>query len=576
MFVEVFNHLPLFAVISNSVFVLHGGLFHTPDVKLAELDHIHRTEFTLRDIPESGESTEFISRDRREDYLKQLQRDALWSDPCRVEGFTTSARGAGVMFGPDIARSFCETNNIALVVRSHECCRTGFDLPYAAAKKSEDRNTLCTIFSASNYGGGGNSAAFMVFTRVNATPSSVGATAVDGSQIPAQEHRRISTHTATQRTSVTGTDLQYEVHYFHIDDQDENTMYEHFGKAGKDGVNSRLGATSRGGNGDDSCTDDEDDAASVSSQLSLRGDFSLHQLILRKKHLLLRHFELMDTTMTGIVPKVVWIEVLQQVLQLHIDWEKMFPAMVNEESMMFPTFDRGNRIDPNATPGTTCFVQYAKFLENFSLSLENNSSFDDERDEVVLVEENAISKDGDKYAFVGGRDDTNAGGTSSAVEKKHGSMTNSRKLSITGHLVDSLYAHHNELSAIFSFFDMKKDQVISREEFKAGMLLVRQLQNENEGASHSTSSASSTKSADTSDAEFEQECDQLLDIMNLNGSGFIDINEFFEMFRMSDAMRRKTEKRHHAPLIGKRRVSLGSLSKPNPTIIVSGKVISGV
>ena len=39
--------------------------------------------------------------------------------------------------------------------------RTGFDHPFSG----ENSELLCTIFSASNYGGGGNSGAYMVFTR---------------------------------------------------------------------------------------------------------------------------------------------------------------------------------------------------------------------------------------------------------------------------------------------------------------------------------------------------------------------------------------------------------------------------
>ena len=582
MFVEVFNHLPLFAVINSSVFVLHGGLFHTPDVKLAELDQIRRTEFTLRDIPDAGEGTDKISRDKREDFLKQLQRDALWSDPCKKDGFATSARGAGVMFGPDIARNFCNNNNISLVVRSHECCRTGFDLPYSSALNTEDRNTVCTIFSASNYGGVGNSAAFMVFTRDKLTDdnphdSTESGVATEGDTTPATDSgvamkppKRLSkTHTITSTTGVPKTDLQYEVHYFHIDSAEEKPWFGRYG-----GSSSRGGSiSSRGDNsGNESGTDDDDDDNSVTSQLSLSGDFSLHQLILRKRALLLRHFELTDASMTGIVPKDVWAQVMQQVLSLYIDWPNMFHALVNEDSIMYPTFDRGCRIDPYALPGTTCFVQYAKFLDTFSLSLEKfKPDFDEDDDaqsdvDVAELEEEVVGAIG-----------------ASGVQKNK--STKQRRQSMTGHLVDSLYAHHNELSAIFSFFDTKQDQVISREEFKAGMLLIRQLQNESENKTDSLSNATSTSGVGNSpaiaDADFEQECDQLLDIMNLNGSGFIDINDFFEMFRMSDAMKKKTEKAHgnsNNYRGGQRKaahVVAGANADNVGSITVSGKVISG-
>ena len=45
-------------------------------------------------------------------------------------------------------------------LRSHECVRTGFARPYV----EEDEDLLCTIFSASNYGNGGNAGAYLVFS----------------------------------------------------------------------------------------------------------------------------------------------------------------------------------------------------------------------------------------------------------------------------------------------------------------------------------------------------------------------------------------------------------------------------
>ena len=42
LFVEIFQQLPLFAVVNQAVIVLHGGLFHTEDTTLAELDKIDR------------------------------------------------------------------------------------------------------------------------------------------------------------------------------------------------------------------------------------------------------------------------------------------------------------------------------------------------------------------------------------------------------------------------------------------------------------------------------------------------------------------------------------------------------
>jgi len=42
MFEEVFSNLPLFTIINRSVFVVHGGLFHTSEVTIADLQDINR------------------------------------------------------------------------------------------------------------------------------------------------------------------------------------------------------------------------------------------------------------------------------------------------------------------------------------------------------------------------------------------------------------------------------------------------------------------------------------------------------------------------------------------------------
>ena len=90
--------LPLFAVINDVIFVLHGGLFHTKDITLSELDDIDRAAFSLQDIPEGGDGSNPIPRHRKQDFLKQCVRDALWSDPSDQLGLSNSVRGE-VLYG---------------------------------------------------------------------------------------------------------------------------------------------------------------------------------------------------------------------------------------------------------------------------------------------------------------------------------------------------------------------------------------------------------------------------------------------------------------------------------------------
>lgn len=64
----------------------------------------------------------------------------LWSDPRPIQGRQMSARGAGVEFGQDITHEFLRTNHAALIIRSHECVREGFELLHSGR--------LITLFSA--------------------------------------------------------------------------------------------------------------------------------------------------------------------------------------------------------------------------------------------------------------------------------------------------------------------------------------------------------------------------------------------------------------------------------------------
>ena len=53
-----------------------------------------------------------------------------------------------------------ENNKLSMIIRSHECVRRGFYLPYVPTciptMNPPDKPLLATIFSASNYGDGDN------------------------------------------------------------------------------------------------------------------------------------------------------------------------------------------------------------------------------------------------------------------------------------------------------------------------------------------------------------------------------------------------------------------------------------
>ena len=166
MFCEVFRYLPLFVVANEDIFVVHAGLFHDSNVRLSDLEEIDRLDYVTRPSVLYPENTQGLSReDARKEYLKQLQRDALWSDPMEEFGVEDNPRGAGVCFGPDVAETFMDNNRISMVIRSHECVRTGFCLHYLNDFETVvcpvGSPLVCTIFSASNYCNGDNFGAYI-------------------------------------------------------------------------------------------------------------------------------------------------------------------------------------------------------------------------------------------------------------------------------------------------------------------------------------------------------------------------------------------------------------------------------
>lgn len=128
---KVFDCMPLCALIQEKIFVVHGGLFSNDAVSLDHLRGISRK----REPP--------VHSDVFED---RLYEEMLWSDPrAHLAGKQISTRGAGIEFGQDVTFEFLRTNQLALIVRSHECVAEGYDLVH--------NGRLMTLFSASRYCG---------------------------------------------------------------------------------------------------------------------------------------------------------------------------------------------------------------------------------------------------------------------------------------------------------------------------------------------------------------------------------------------------------------------------------------
>lgn len=128
-FCDVFNCLPVCALIDDKVICMHGGLSQEmlqdgSDVRTQILEMTRPA-----DIPDCG-------------YLCDL----LWSDPVPdLSGFAPNDRGVSVSFGADVVSTFLHKEEMDLVVRAHQVVEDGYEF-------FADRQ-LVTIFSAPNYCG---------------------------------------------------------------------------------------------------------------------------------------------------------------------------------------------------------------------------------------------------------------------------------------------------------------------------------------------------------------------------------------------------------------------------------------
>lgn len=120
-FTDLFDFIPVTAVIENSIFCLHGGL--SPSI--TTLDDILKLD-RVQEVPHEGSMC-----------------DLLWSDPDDREGWGVSPRGAGYTFGKNISEEFNRKNGLKLIARAHQLVMDGFNW-------SHEQNVV-TVFSAPNY-----------------------------------------------------------------------------------------------------------------------------------------------------------------------------------------------------------------------------------------------------------------------------------------------------------------------------------------------------------------------------------------------------------------------------------------
>lgn len=132
-FNEAFSYMPLAAVISQTIFCVHGGISPAL-INLTAISSIQRPISACEG---------FIS-------------DLVWSDPTdSISSFEHSQRGSGFLFGPKAVEDFCNATGLKSIIRAHQCVQKGIERSCS--------NRVYTVFSCSNYSEGLSNGCGIVF-----------------------------------------------------------------------------------------------------------------------------------------------------------------------------------------------------------------------------------------------------------------------------------------------------------------------------------------------------------------------------------------------------------------------------
>lgn len=126
-FNELFEFIPLCAIIDDRFFCVHGGI----GPNTTQIDSVATTS-------------------RYSDVIDNpILSDLLWSDPLDDSSpdsnseFIASERGAGYIFNSDATTNFCNSNNVECIFRAHQLSKNGYTISH--------QSKVYTIWSAPNY-----------------------------------------------------------------------------------------------------------------------------------------------------------------------------------------------------------------------------------------------------------------------------------------------------------------------------------------------------------------------------------------------------------------------------------------
>ena len=207
-------------------------------------------------------------------------------------------------------------------------------------------------------------------------------------------------------------------------------------------------------------------------------------LLLRKKRALTIAFREQDIENTEIVSKTKWAEIMQNITGLKILWLSIITSIVPVHAL------------------TENGILYMDFINNIRRSTHRDNS-------------RAIFKNSQPNAP---RKSVSAAATASS-------------------LMDALYGNKKRiLEKIFYYFDTNNDGLIDRKEFQKGCAKLNSIGIKQAKDLTATKIIADSNSYDVKVIDIKPyqltDVDDILDLMDFNHSGEVDINEFFESFRL--------------------------------------------
>jgi len=444
-----------------------------------------------------------------------------------------SDRGAGVFFGADVTERFCALNNVALVVRSHECVPEGYQYMH------DDR--LVTVFSASKYcGRSTNKGAFLLFNS-------------DLQYIVRNYSAPLLSSTDPSLLPPSTVNVELADRYF-ANVLDDNSfdfpgtiVPSHASSSPPVATLSPVDSLSS------PPVDPADSFDSSSAQASSNTTILLERICMQKPDLYF-FYSAADRagSQDGCITKQVWADGMRTVLDIDIPFINLCGSLCDFESdgrINFTRFlDRYHIAMRDSEPSWMEAV-VNKVCESTLTLEETFRAWDEDGNGVIEVSElekgllkanvdlsksqiydlmNSIDKDRDGRIQLSEFIDrfkvhnlTSKGhGVEYSIGEGSGSMPSSTAInslswqrSIIDRIVACIFMYRFELEAAFKMFDTDGNGKISKQEFRVGLAALTSL--------------SGTPLT-------ESQADMLLSKLDSNGDGEIDYAEFCSAFRVID------------------------------------------